>query len=160
MMTAARRRYHRYQPCLMPKIFSACSPVVTNRTTGDCWESPVPGTRSRKLTQFLHSPPPPPMEGECTHKLTPPNINDANTFTMFFHNNQLYLFRLLVETVEASTCSTHTPGHKLVFLSDNLRDNYLIFYDAHMPPTTQHTSIMNTECTAMSSYKSINDVPK
>ena len=100
------------------------------------------------------------MEDECTHKITPPNINNVNTCTMFFHDNQSYLLGLLVETVEASNRSTRTPGHKLVFVPDNLRDNYLIFNDAHMPPSTQCTSIMDTECTAMTSSKSINIVLK
>ena len=142
---------------LMPKNLSACSPMVANRSTGDYLESPVPGTRSRKLTQFLYSSP---MEDECTHKITPPNINDVNTCTMFFHDNQSYLLGLLVETVETSTCSARTPVHKLVFVPDNFRNNYFIFNDTHMPLTTQHTSIMDTECIAISSSKSINVVPK
>ena len=61
---------------LMPKNLSAYSPVVANRSTGNYWESLVPGTRRRKLTQILHSPP---MKDECSHKRTPPNIKDVNT---------------------------------------------------------------------------------
>ena len=120
----SKKKMSLVQASPLPKHLPECSPVVADRISGDYWKSPVQVTRSRKSPQFSHSPN---KKDECTHKITPPNINNMNTCTIFFHNELSYLLGFFVETVEASFRSARIPGQKLVLVPNKDIGNYFEF---------------------------------
>ena len=63
--------------------------VVDDRKLGGYWTPKGGDKRSRKSTEFLHSPT---KIDDGTDNITPPNLDDATTCTMFFHDNEEYLF--------------------------------------------------------------------
>ena len=118
--------------------------------------TPGADKRFRKRPEYLLNPT---KIDDNTDDTTPPSPEDATTCTIFFHDDEKYLLRLLVDTVDRLTSASRSTALKLVLVSNKDNECYMNFHASHMPQTTQSTSSLEEECVTMTDPNTINVIP-